>query len=114
MLGKSKVIFETNTVDNGGAFSLQILLAIKFKKVSSVSFYNYEALRSDGAGYFNSNSKVVFEGNIAVRFNSNRALDGGAILAESHFKVVIRENSISFFYNNLATTGGGATKVLKN
>lgn len=50
----------------------------------------------------------MFEGNIAVLLNSNRALDGGAILAESYSEVVFRENSISFFYNNLAIIGGGA------
>ena len=56
----------------------------------------------------------MFEGNIAVLLNSNRELDGGAILAESYSKVVFRKNSISLFYNNLATIGGGAIKVLKN
>ena len=49
-----------------------------------------------------------------VTFDSNRALQGGALYSSNNASFLSKGNSTALFYNNLAFVGGGAMKILNN
>ena len=72
------------------------------------TFYDNKAIQSGGVGYFNFNTKVIFEGNTRVIFDSNEASYGGAILFNDHSNITLIGNSVLLFANNTASQNGGA------
>ena len=108
----SKILFNFNTADNGGAFYFYDY--IKIKGTSMVSFYNNIARQDGGAGYLNSHSIFILEENSKLSFDNNKAFNGGAICINMMTKFLVKGNSTSLFRNNLAAEGGGAIKVLNN
>ena len=47
-----------------------------------------------------------------LKFNDNKALEGGAICIGNLVALLLEDNSVTLFHSNLATVGGGAIKVL--
>ena len=134
--GNSMVTFDGNIADYGGAL-YSANSTIIFKDASIISFYNNVARRSGGVGYFSLNSKTVVKGTANVTFENNmgerhagvfycirsnimfkenstitlthnRALDGGAFLANDHCNITVTENSTLSFTRNEAAWSGGA------
>ena len=134
--GNSIVIVNYNIADNGGAFQFTNSIII-CKEASTVSFYNNTARQNGGVGYFSLSSKMMIEGTTILKFNNNiagqnagvlylkisniwfeesstvilaynRALYGGAILANDHCNVTLTGNSKLFFISNKAILSGGA------
>ena len=54
------------------------------------------------------------EENAKIVLDNNKAFYGGAICINMMTKFMFKGNSTTFFYNNLATEGGGALKVLND
>ena len=59
--GKSTIMFDGNTVDNGGSFYFTNS-TITLNDTSVILFYNNKARQNSGVGYFRSNSEGIFEG----------------------------------------------------
>ena len=53
-------------------------------------------------------SNIVFKGNSTITLTHNRALDGGAFLADDHSNISLTENSVLLFVSNKAALSGGA------
>ena len=142
--GHSNVTFISNRVSQGGgAIYSYATCKLTFEENSTASFINNKALRG-GAILVNSNvtipvaghSVLLFVGNEAterggaayfeylctftikeyakVTFDTNKALDGGAICINSETGLIFQDNSDASFHNNLAIVGGGAVSVLHN
>ena len=77
-------------------------------------FVNNEASQSGGAGYFSSHCNVIMEDDAMVKFDSNKAFQGGAVFLNDKTIFLSKENFTAFFYNNFAIVGGGAATVLTN
>ena len=61
-----------------------------------------------GAMYIDRHSCVAFQGNSAVTFNHNKALNGGAVYIKDYCNVTFKEDSKVTFYDNEANYSGGA------
>ena len=138
--GNSTVYFDRNTANNGGAFYCTNSTIIS-TEASVVTFSDNKAKQNGGVGYLTLASKVVFEGTTAIMFHSNmaeecagalcssvrntihfkgnsnvifmfnRALSGGAISANDHSDITIRESSVLQFISNEAIQNGGSLHV---
>ena len=140
--GNSIVTVNSSIADNGGAFWFTKSIII-FKEASTAFFHNNTAGQNGGVGYFKLSSKMVIEGTTILRFNNNiagqgagvlyfkcsnvlftgnstviltynRALYGGAILANDHCIVTLAGNSKSFFIDNRALQSGGGSYFRSN
>ena len=77
-----------------------------------IGFYNNEATKYGGAGYFNMQSNMVLGRNAKVSFKNNKAQYGGALCIDDNTNVTFKENSTASFKNSMATADGGAIYVI--
>jgi len=108
--------FTNITLNNNRALYGGAVLVTNHANISltgnSVSlFVNNEAAQSGGAWYFDSHCNFIMEENARVTFVNNKALNGGAACFNNNTNI-FKGNSTLFFYNNLATVGGGAVNIL--
>ena len=105
--GNTKVTFDSNRADYGGAFFITNSTII-FKGSSMVLFSNNTAKRKGGVGYFSLNSNVLFEGLTAVKFHNNVAEQNAGVIYTTHSYISFTANSRLTFAQNKATLNGGA------
>ena len=104
----STILFNKNDAKyNGGALYLSIFSDITFDKVSksNLTFNTNEAVNG-GAIYIDSNSTLSLGGKSTVIFLNNKATSGGAVHCYDDSEVKFKGYINAIFDNNNATQGG--------
>ena len=102
-----------NAKVDGGALTV-IKSKILFIDHGFIAFYNNEATKYGGAGYFNMQSNMVLGRNAKVSFENNKAQYGGALCINNNANITFKENSTAYFKKNMATADGGAINIFTN
>ena len=108
----AKVSFHHNTASNGAAIFANVHCNITLTGKSSLIIAHNEAMQSGGGVYLNYGSSFIVQENASVSAINNKALYGGGICAKG--KLIFKDNSNAFFYNNIVSVGGGAIKVFND
>ena len=108
------VTFHHNKALDGGAIIINAHSNITLAENTVISFVSNEAKQAGGAGYFTVQCNFIIGGNARVTFDNNKAFYGGAVSFNNNTKFIFKENSTTFFKNNLAVKDGGAVNVINN
>ena len=101
--------FNSNVPTNGYGGAMYILqhACVRFQGNTAVTFNKNKALNG-GAVYARDYSNVTFTENCKVRFFDNKAYySGGAIFIDEHSSIKFDENSMVMFHENTAVDGYG-------
>ena len=104
--GNSNVTFSGNkATQSGGALHLYSMSTIIFTDYCTSTFINNIATIKGGAILNQHSSEITFKGNSTVRFNYNKACNGGTFYS-SNSNITFKGMSVTSFYHNKAKQNG--------
>ena len=103
-----KVLFQSNTAENGAGVYISGHSTVFFGKTSNVIFSQNSANNRGGAVFLARNSACIFDHNSIVVFYYNKATKGGAIYSKVSSTITFNASCKVTFNNNSATQCGAA------
>ena len=108
--GKCTASFTNNSAVNGygGAIYSDRYFTLPFEGNSEeILLIEGKDIKHGGTTYIYRQSNISFQENSTVKFNLNKAYNGGVICSYNKDHIVFRGNSTSIFKNNFAIQAGG-------